>query len=50
MSSDGSSGGADAQEVESRVSVLVGVTVRSWHRRRFHRGILWEKLTKLNLN
>ena len=37
MSRTGDSLGADAQEVESRVSVQVGVTVRDWRRVRFPR-------------
>ena len=42
--------GADAQEVESRVSIQVGVTVpsvRDWRHQRFLQEIFWEKLTKL---
>ena len=42
--------GADAQEVESRVSVQVGVDVRDWRRQRFPQEIFWEKPTKLNLH
>ena len=45
----GRSGGVDAQEVESRAYVQVGVTVRDWGHQRFSQEIFWEKLTKLNL-
>ena len=37
--------GADAQDVESRVSVQDGVTVRDWRHQR-----LPQKLTKVNLH
>ena len=41
--------GADAQEVESRVSVEVEVTAREWRHRHAPQEIFREKLTKLNL-
>ena len=49
MSRAGDSLGADAQEVESRVSVQVGVNVRDWRHQRFSQEIFWGKLTKLNI-
>ena len=49
MSRAGDSLDADAQEVESRVSVQVEVTARDWRHRHVPREIFWEKLTKLNL-
>ena len=43
----GDSGDVYVQEVESRVSVQVGVTIRDWRHQHYPQEIFWEKLTKL---
>ena len=47
MSRAGETLGADAQEVESRISIQVGVAVRDWRHQRFPQEMFGEKRTKL---